>query len=298
MKQIITDILLNGRIKTWLEYAEKYNIKKGYPNNIRAKAANDIWRAYIKDKKLNNILVFDVETAPLKGYVWNLYRDTVGRGDKLIDKEYIVLTWSAKWLYTNKMYNRCLTKEEIENKNDSRIVKDIWNLLNKAEILIAHNLIGFDEKVLKARFLKHRLPFPKPYKCIDTLKVVKKHFKLPSYALNYVCDFMGLGTKVDTGGFSLWRKFLESNQEAMDKMLHYNDEDVYLLERLYFTLRYVVPKHPNVNKSNLVSQCPTCGSSDLEESGIYCPTTKEYELYSCNTCNAKSYLTKKTLKCL
>lgn len=297
MQNLITDILLNGRTKTWFNYAEKYNIKPEGSVMQRTKAANDYWRYYIKDTYLDKILMFDLETAPLKGYVWNLYRDSVGRKDKLIDKEYIILTWSAKWLYSNKMYNASLTKEEIENKDDSRIVKELWELVHKAHSICAHNGAGFDDKILKGRFIKHGLPQPSPYKIIDTLKVVRKHFRLPSASLDFVSEFLGLGQKLDTGGFSLWRGFMEGQQWAIDKMLKYNDDDVYLLEKLYLAVRHYITKHPNVNKKKLLKRCPACASKDLSPHGEL-HLSKTYKVVICNTCSATSKKTKNSLVCL
>lgn len=45
---LIEDILKNGRKDTWANYAEKYDIRPGKPKKIRAKAANDIWRSYLR----------------------------------------------------------------------------------------------------------------------------------------------------------------------------------------------------------------------------------------------------------
>lgn len=61
-------------------------------------------------KKEPNILILDIETAPMKGYVFSLWKDSVNL-DKLVSDWYI-LCWSAKWLFSKEILGDCLTSSE------------------------------------------------------------------------------------------------------------------------------------------------------------------------------------------
>ena len=42
------------------------------------------------------VLLFDIETAPILGYVWSLWEQNVGLNQ--IHSDWYVLSWAAKWL--------------------------------------------------------------------------------------------------------------------------------------------------------------------------------------------------------
>src|SRR6266699_2886337 len=117
------------------------------------------------------ILILDIETAPIRAKVWgiwnqNIYIDQIG-------DDWFVLTWAAKWLFEKKVYSGRLTSKEAIKQNDKRILKGIWQLLEEADIVVAHNGDKFDLPKLNTRFIIHKLNPPLPYQSIDTLKVIK-----------------------------------------------------------------------------------------------------------------------------
>lgn len=196
-------------------------------NELRAMKKN------IPLKKLK-ILSFDIETVQMKVKVWQLRGNEYIEPSRIIDDWYIVC-WSAKWL-GGKLLNDKLTPKEVKTGNDERIVKSLWELLNQADYVVAHNGDSFDMKKSKTRFLKYGLPIPDYHKTIDTLKVVKKHFKISSNKLDYVCKFIGLKGKIQTGGVDLWDKCEAGDAKALDKMSRYCDNDVRILEKLFLKL--------------------------------------------------------------
>ena len=105
---------------------------------------------------LPNILILDVETAPLRGFIWQLWKQNVNI-DQIIS-EWFMLTWSAKWLHNPNIMSAKLTPEEALEENDKRIITELWNVLNDADIVIAHNGDQFDIPKIKTRFLLHGLP--------------------------------------------------------------------------------------------------------------------------------------------
>lgn len=181
-----------------------------------------------------NVLSWDIETSQMITKVWQL------RGNEYIEptrimKDWFIVCWSAKSL-NGKMYHERLTAKEAREGNDERIVRSLWKLLNEQDYLVGHNSDAFDGKKSATRFLKYGLPIPNYFKTIDTLKVVKKHFRISSNKLDYVCKFVGLEGKINTGGIDLWDKCELGDEKALKKMSKYCDNDVRILERLFLRL--------------------------------------------------------------
>lgn len=181
-----------------------------------------------------NVLSWDIETSQMITKVWQL------RGNEYIEptriiKDWFIVCWSAKSL-NGKMYHERLTAKEAREGNDERIVRSLWKLLNDQDYILAHNGDAFDQKKAQTRFLKYGLPIPNYFKTIDTLKVVKKHFRISSNKLDYVCKFVGLEGKINTGGIDLWDKCELGDEKALKKMSKYCDNDVRILERLFLRL--------------------------------------------------------------
>lgn len=244
-------------------------------------------------KKEPNILILDIETAPMKGYVFSLWKDSVNL-DKLVSDWYI-LCWSAKWLFSKEILGDCLTSTEAKIQDDRRITISLANLLNKADIVITHNGKKFDLLKINARMLIHRLPPIKPYQNIDTLEIAKRQFGFTSNKLDYLAKVLGVDAKLDTD-FQLWADCVDGKQEALDYMLKYNNWDVECLEAVYLRLRPWIRNHPNLSlyyESDEI-RCPNCGSTHLNKEGFYYTTVNKYQVYRCE-CGAISRVRTSTI---
>jgi uncharacterized protein YprB with RNaseH-like and TPR domain len=121
------------------------------------------------------VLLLDIETAPILGYVWSLWRNDVGLNQ--IHSDWFVLSWSAKWLgapASEVMYMDQRRAKDIEN--DSGILKALWKLLDQADIIVTQNGKSFDVRRLNARFIIHGFQPPSTFKHIDTKLIAQKHF--------------------------------------------------------------------------------------------------------------------------
>ena len=232
--------------------------------------------------KLPKILIFDIETAPMKSYIWARWNQNIHTDDQIIS-EWFMLTWSAKWLFNKTIYSAKLTSKEAKNQDDKRITKELWKLLDEADIVIAHNAERFDIPHINARFLINGLMPVSPFKVIDTLKVVKSQFKFSSNRLDSLAKYFGFEGKLSTG-FKLWADAIEGNKDALDEMSLYNDQDVILLEEVYLKLRPWIKGHPNLAlyaESNDIG-CGVCGSKKLTYMDKYYYTqTGKFETYRC-----------------
>ena len=223
------------------------------------------------------ILYLDIETTPHKGTFWNSYPKWIPPNQ--IQTPSTVLCWAARWEGS---------KETIWRKwDDGDFINAIHELLDEADAVVHYNGKKFDIKHLNREFIKEGLSPPSPYNQVDLLHAVRQNFSLPSYKLDYVCRFLGIGNKVKHVGIELWYDCVAGDKSAWRLMERYNKRDTILLPKLYKVLRPWIKNHPN---SGLASQsankpiCSTCGSTSVQSRGEYKSKTAIYQRYRCNGC--------------
>lgn len=235
------------------------------------------------------VLILDIETAPIRAFVWGIWQQNVGTHQ--IQSDWFCLTWAAKWLFEDKVYSGKLKPKEVAEQNDKRIIEGIWKLINEADIVIAHNGEKFDIPKLNSRFILNGLQPPLPYQQIDTLKHIRRQFGFTSNKLDYVNKLLNLERKKDTN-FELWENCMKGNADALSEMEEYNVQDVRILEETYLQIRAWIKPHPNMGLFILDEKehrCPNCGSSELTEQGKnYNTTSNVYTLMRCDNCGAAS----------
>jgi hypothetical protein len=236
-----------------------------------------------------NVLLLDIETAPLAAGVWGLWKQNV-----YIDQvysEWFMLTWSAKWLFDDEVFADKLTPEEALAEDDKRISQSIWEFMDYADIIIAHNGDGFDLPRLNTRFLLNGIVPPSPYQSIDTLKVAKKNFGFSSNKLDFIARQLGVEGKMDAGGFTTWRDIVKfGDKDALALMEDYNKKDVLVLEEVYVKLRPWIKSHPNLSLyyDDMKERCPNCGNEHLtwEQGKYYVTPMNKYSAVRCDECGA------------
>jgi len=234
------------------------------------------------------ILILDIETAPLRVYVFSLWKQDVYI-DQIISN-WFMLSWSCKWLLEDEVISQRLTGKEVLQEDDSRIVETLWHILNKADWVIAHNGSAFDLPRIQSRFLVHGLPPTTFYQQIDTKKVAAKEFGFSSNKLEALARVFGIEGK-DKTDFTLWSECMKGNESALEYMEKYNRQDIKVLEEVYLKLRPFVKSHPNYNLyiDSDKPVCPHCGCEELTFVGYYYFTqTGKYKNYRCMKCGALS----------
>lgn len=227
------------------------------------------------------ILLLDIECAPTTAYTWG--RWNVNINQKQIVKEGYLLTYSAKWLgettiYSNRIY---------EAGNDECLVRELADLMDQADLCIAHNAERFDIPLVKTRMLALGMQPPSPSKIVDTLRMAKREFRFPSNSLDNIAAYLGLSRKISHSGFELWVRCMAMEDAAFEEMLEYNIGDVVVLEELYMRLRPWYKNHPNVALYGPAGKpkCVCCGSEKLELiDKKYYTGTSEYPVYKCTDC--------------
>lgn len=240
----------------------------------------------VNNPKLPKILIFDIETSPLRAYIWSRWKQNIYLDQTI--SEWFMLSWSAKWLFSPDVMSDRLTGEEALAEKDSRIVSSIWKLIDEADIVVAHNGLAFDEKKINARFLLNGLPPTSPYQSIDTKVIASKQFGFSSNKLDALAGYFGFEVKLDTD-FKLWDRCMRGEDEALKYMEIYNRHDVELLEEVYLKLRPWIKAHPNVALylESKEPVCANCGNTHLTFAGNYYTQTGKYDTYRCE-CGALS----------
>lgn len=241
------------------------------------------------------ILLLDIETAPSEAYVWGLWNQDIYI-DQVISDWYM-LTWAAKWLYSDEVESDRLTGNESIINCDQRILESLWELIDKADIVIGHNLDRFDIPRIKTRFLLNDIEPPSFFRQIDTLKVARKEFNFSSNKLDYLAKMLGVRVKNGVT-FDLWKSCREGNDEALETLREYNIQDVKVLEDVYLKLRPYIKGHPNLDLyiDDENSVCPNCGSNKLAsepDKYVYTQAVR-YEMFRCGNCFAISRAKKGT----
>lgn len=167
--------------------------------------------------------------------------------------------------------------------DDKALVKDIWKLLDEADIVVAHNGKQFDVKVCQARFIFHGLKPTSPFKVVDTKDAVKKVARFNSNKLDDLGSLLGIGKKIKTD-FDLWEGCIKGDKAAWRQMVTYNKQDVLLLERLYLTLLPWTSNHPNYGAFDDRAKCPKCGSDHVQARGTTRTQSRVYQRWQCQKC--------------
>jgi hypothetical protein len=222
----------------------------------------------LKDKQLiklnaeGKVLIYDLETSPNIGWFWRAgYKQNIQPNQ--IVKERAIICVSYKWLGEDQVYNLSWDK----NQDDKFLIEQFVEVLNEADLIVAHNGDRFDIKWFKTRALFHRIPTLPNYKQFDTLKVAKSKLYLNSNRLDYISKFLGSEGKIQTTP-DLWNKVVMLNdRSAMKDMLDYCDEDVRQLEKVYNELKYLDnPKiHVGVLNGKTKQTSPISGTVNIKQ---------------------------------
>jgi hypothetical protein len=236
------------------------------------------------------ILVLDVETAAAVALAFGRFKVNLSQ-DHILKEGGYILCASWRWLDSAVTENVSLTPEEVLDGDDSRIVEKIVELLDEADAIVAHNGLSFDHKVVQTRATANGFPKLPTVKVLDTLLLAKRYLRLPSNRLDSIGEYFGLGRKIDTGGIKLWAGVQSGDEQAMQDMVSYCDQDVDLLHSIYLRLRHLGTAGNAFNSALYYTddkvRCTVCGSDDVEATGRVTHTSvNSYEEYFCNDCGA------------
>lgn len=238
------------------------------------------------------ILVFDIETAPIEAYVWGLYDQNIALNQ--IKQDWTILAFGAKWY--NDPVSKTIYEDNSRKRNvrdDKRLVKKLWELLNEANIVITQNGDAFDIKKFNARAAIHKLPPVGPIKSTDVMKESKKVFGFTSQSLEYTSEALNLKYKKlkhpKYPGMELWTEILKGNQDAWREMKTYCIHDVLSTEEKYQRIQgWVKTQNLACYFDDAEIRC-RCGSRNLIKKGFVYTDTGKFQGYKCLDCGKRPH---------
>lgn len=235
------------------------------------------------------VLFFDIETSPLTAHIWRP-TDQYVTMDRLIQDSYM-LNWGAKWADGDKVLTGLVTPQEARERDDSRIVPLLADLVRQADYAVGHNVNGFDWPRLNARVAALNLEPLGPVATIDTLQLSKKNLGLAYHKLDYLGEYFGLGRKLKTD-MELWLRCMAGERAALLEMRDYNIQDVLLLEQVFNRLKPHVRRFPRLHDadSENARSCPFCGAGfeSMKPRGFYRTQASTMAKYRCDNCGKYS----------
>ena len=147
--------------------------KRGVENERQRYYCNNCKKFFSGDSnKKASVLLFDIETLPMEFYGWGLWNMITS--PEFIIRDWCVLGYAAKWLFEPKVMTGILSSQEALAHNDEKMVKEIWNLFDQADVIIAHNGLSFDLSRMNSRFIFYGLNPPSHYQNRIFSKVIGK----------------------------------------------------------------------------------------------------------------------------
>lgn len=211
----------------------------------------------------NKILIYDIETSRVPALVWWTGKQYVG-ADQLVGEPKII-TIAYKWLGDDKI--TVITWSNTQS--DKEMLEKFLKVYNRADLVVGFNNNSFDNRWVNARAMKYGLDINTLVRSFDIMREMKRLFRLPSYSLKYITNYLGIETKLEHEGIKLWDKVQfgseEEKKEYLQKMVDYNRQDIVATEDVYLTLRkYMGHKtHFGVLNGEEKYTCPNCGTSNV-----------------------------------
>lgn len=207
-------------------------------------------------------LFLDIETCPNVGFFWSAgYKVNISYEQILEERR--IITAAYNWEGKSKVHDLAWNSD----RSDIKLVKDITDVMNEADEIVAHYGDGFDIPWIRARALFHGIVTPQ-WKTIDTKAWAARNFFLNSNKLDYLAQYLGIGTKIRTE-YDLWKEATRGSDKvskrAVKKMRTYNKHDVELLKPVYDKLSLYCPLHTHVGvlEGGEKWSCQRCGSDHV-----------------------------------
>jgi len=206
------------------------------------------------------ILFYDIEVSYGLARAWRpTYKGVIHYSDFKVHPKIICISW--KWSGEDEVS----TVRWDKNHDDTELLKQFIPEMNKADFIVAHNGDRFDLPWIKTRALANNINIHPSYSTVDTLKLARYGHKFPSNRLDDIGDYLGIGRKIKTD-MQLWDDVFEGNEEALEKMIVYCEQDVRLLEDVYNELskQTLAPLHKGVLNGEVKATSPYTGGENLE----------------------------------
>lgn len=253
-----------------------------------------------EDSRLQNahdVLYIDIERVPgiavvqhrglrIEGDFWDLnsWKHTIGRRIHADDVVEWPRTITAAWNWYDE--DRVQFAAEWDKGGRESLLEKTWAAYDRAQLVIGHNLAGFDSKKLKFDWAQAGYAPPSPWKTVDTFAVARREFGAESNTMDSLCKRFGIIAKSDRYSVEMARSAVAGNRLARKQIRGYNCGDIAAGRGLYDFMRIWDPSHPHsvIPANDDRKSCPNCWTSDpdaFEPNGYKLANLILYRLYRC-----------------
>ena len=216
---------------------------------------------------------WDTEWSPAISYTWTGFHKFLSN-DMLIEYPRL-LFWGFK-------FDGGKTEVVDERIGHEEMTRQLWEKLDKVDLLVSYNGQKFDTRKVNSEFMKYKMGPPSPYKEIDLFRQIKQRAQFYSGKLDFVAEKLLNKRKEETGGFKLWKEVLAGDEAAWGVMRKYQAQDVDLLEDLFNDVKpWIKMPHP---VSGDPTSCHNCGGTALQRRGRALTLNGWYPRYYCTDC--------------
>lgn len=231
--------------------------------------------------KKPRILFLDIETRPALGYFWRMYDENISLEQMIEPSNILSVGW--KWAGDRPPVRYADVWPVRSKTGRQRMLEWVHTAMSKADAICTFNGKRFDVPKLTGEFAVGGFPPLPPVAHIDVYQTTRK-MGFTSNKLAHVAPLLGCGNKITTGGFRLWREYMEGDSKARTSMQRYNARDVLVLERVYKKVRPFITNHPYLGEAR--NLCPTCGSGNVQHRGRMRTRVFWTERLHCQACGA------------
>ena len=244
------------------------------------------------------VVTLDIERIPgrarvkhrgltIEGEFWDLsgWKHTIGRRIHADD----VLEWPrticAAWRWYGEEEVHFAAEWEVGGHEG--FLRRLWEVADECDIAIGHNAGGFDFPILAGDWAMLGLPAPSPFKIIDTLKVARSAFSMPSNTLDSLAKRLGVESKSDKYDVRVAQAAVNGDKEAQGRIEDYNRGDIIASEALFDRLRPYAKGLPHLGMwTDSENACPNCGHDMAPTGKIAHANVQAYAAMQCPSCGA------------
>lgn len=279
---VIDGVVNKATVEDWMY--EISNIRKTYELAVGLRDLEECAEECAEKHKARKkkVLYLDLETTDLSagfspilmcGYKWN-------------DEETKLLSLADE-KYRDDLIN--LPPERV----DVNLLRDISELINEADVMVAHFGAKFDFPFIQTRCLYHRLPIVdlKKDKILDPWRISKFNLRC-GRRLKALASQLDCKNQKDEVELIYWQrsKCIGDNPyflEALEVLGEYCIQDVNTLHEITQLLMPLATHIPSAQTMyNDIMLCPHCESENIKSNGYRYTKANKYIRYRCSDCGA------------
>lgn len=240
---------------------------------------------YKVDRNELNFLFIDTELALSLYYAYYSKKPQFLRASQIKARKFMpCAAW--QWRHLTAPESACTLDNDKafrkNYKNDYHVAKKLFQAMEQADVIIGHNLDGFDMKEINRAFILHGLGVLPEIKTIDTLKIARKYFAFEGNSLRDLAALFELKNKFEQPD---WQAVAEGCPKATRYAEKYCKQDVKVLIAVFQRLAPFIRRFPAVKENVRPTACFCCGSKRLKNHGTRFDGAKFYVDIRCQECH-------------